>query len=246
MSAPRKPPTDPLGNVPLPPPELVKVTPPRLLALPIRDLDDAATRQKLQQELGRAEAHRIDLFCHDSTQGLDRVKAALRARGVRLIVDGMAQESSKRKLHAQYLVYCDDLTAAQWTQLLRRLGTTDKQAEEKKAGTGLFDSAVVLAPDGADRREITTLFGSDLTRQAPAAETAKGDNRRTGSEAASPGSGPAGQSEPPKDAKVAMVASLNPWRTPPASKQVRQYLDSRHDRAAGTVAIMLVVRTINN
>jgi len=216
------------------------------LTLPVRALDDSPTRQKLQQELARAESHRVDLFCSDSTQGLERVKAALRARGVRPIVDGMAQESSKRKLHSQYLIYCDDLTAAQWAQLLRRLGAADKQSEEKKAGSGLFDAVVVLALDGADRREITTLFGSDLSRQAPPTETPKPENRRPGSEPAPPAIGPGGPSEPPKDAKVAMVASLNPWRTPPASKQVRQYLDTRHDRAAGTVAVMLVVRTVNN
>ncbi|HEY1375521.1 MAG TPA: hypothetical protein VGF55_01945, partial [Gemmataceae bacterium] len=229
-----------------PPPELVKVAPPRLLTIPMRTLDDGPVRQKLQQELGKAESHHIDLFCTDSTHGLDRVRAALRARGIRLIVDGNAQESLKRKLQAQYLVYCDDLTVAQWTQVLRRLGTADKQAEEQKAGSGLFDCAVVLALDAADRREITTLFGSDLTRQVPSSGATGQEGRRPGTESVPPAGGPGGQSEPPKDGKVAMVASLGPWRAAPASKQVRQYLDARHGRTPGTVAVMLVVRTVNN
>jgi hypothetical protein len=189
------------------------VSPPRLLAVPVRDLDSPEGRTKIQQELGKGDVHHIDLFCKDSARALDRLQAVVKARGIRVIVDPVAQESQKRKLRAQYLLYCDDLTVAEWSQMLQALAAADK-----KPGENVFDHIVVLPFDMADRTELTAVVGSDLTQpeRRPAAGTAK------------------------KEIKSALIAA--PIRMSPNSKDLRQFLDGHRERAPGDIAVMLVLR----
>jgi hypothetical protein len=225
---------DPLGNVPLAAPDFVRVTPARLpLALAVRSLETADQRQKLQKELRKADAHHVDLFCRDSARGVERLQAVLRGRGVRLVVDTVVQEAVKRKVRGQYLVYCDDLTATEWADLFQRASVVDRRAEERKAGDSIFDHVVVVPFDAQDQKELTNLFGSELTQP----ET----GRRSG----------AGAPDAPRPAdatkgKSAIATAIGPWRTPAASKEVRQYLDMRRDRVPGTVGIALVVRSLTN
>jgi hypothetical protein len=49
---------------------------------------------------------------------------------------------------------------------------------------------------------------------------------------------------PKKDAKVALVAALAPWRTAPNSKEVKQYLESPPGRPAGAITVVLTLRLV--
>jgi hypothetical protein len=208
---------EPLGSVIPPPPRLKAVSRPRLAMIAVRDFESPTVRQSFGKDLARADAHHVDLFCKDSAKALDRLQATLKARGVKLHVDAVAHEAAKRKVRQQFLIYCDDLTAAEWVQTLQALAAADK-----KAGDGLFDSVVTLPLDTADQRELTTIAGTDLTQRDAKAQ---------------PGAAK-------KDAKVALVAALSPWRTAPNSKEVKQFLDSPAGRPAGAIAVVLTLRLV--
>ncbi len=212
---------DPLGTTAPPPPKLMKVEPPRLLSLLVRDLDSPQARQKLQHELSEADVHHVDLFCKDSTKAFERLQAAIRGRGIKLHVDAVAQETLKRKVRGQFLIFCDDLNAIEWTQALQAVAAADK-----RAGDGLFDHVVVLPFDSADQKELATVFGADLSQ--PDARRAR--------------AGGADAREPKMEARQAFAAGLFPWRTPANSKDVRQFVDSHRDRASGNIAVLLVLR----
>ena len=216
-------PADPLGTISRPPPKLMRVDPPRILMLPIRDLNAAEGRQNLQQSLRKADVHHIDLFCKDSAKAFERLQAAIRGRGIKLVVDPLAQETLKRKLRSQYLIYCDDLSAAEWTQVLETVAAADKKPNE-----GLFDRTVVLPFDPSDQNELTTIFGADLSQS---------DVRRLGA-----GGADSRRDEKKKEVRQAFAGTLFPRRSPANSKEVRQFLDSHRDRAEGDIAVLLVLR----
>lgn len=221
IPSPNSPASDPLGNVPLPLPKLVHVAPPRLLALPLRTMDSVDARQKLKQELDKATSHHIDLFCKDTNRGLERFQVACRDKGIRIISDSIVQEALKRKIRGQYLIYSDEFTAKDWTQLLQILGVADKKAEDKKPGDGNFDHAVVMPIDSGDKKELTSLFGSDLL-QVPAKPIAAKE----------------------RDIRTGVATALLPWKSSPNTKEIRQFLDDRRSRPNGSIAVVLVIRSL--
>jgi hypothetical protein len=205
---------DPLGTLVPPPPKLTSVAAPRLLILSVRDLEGAEGRKRFQKELAKSGQEHIDLFCRDVSKGLERVQGALRGRGLRLIVDVQAQESLKRKLRAQYLVYCDDLTAVEWAQILQGLSAGDRKEN-------LFDQVVMFPFDGTDQKDLTSVLGADPTQPETRRSRAGG---------------------PAKNDRQALVATLTPWRTSPGSKDVKQFADTHSEREAGDIAVVLVLR----
>jgi hypothetical protein len=208
---------DPLGNLPAIPPEFVAVSSPRLLVVPAGGFDDANTGKQFQEELGKAESERVDLFCRDTSRALERIQAAFKGRGVRLTVDALAQESAKRRLRAHYVIYCDELTAVEWGQLMHSLATFDK-----KSGENIFDQVVVMPADPTDQKELSVIFGSESTQAR-----GRGDGRRTDGK---------------KDGKAGFVAVTAPGRMLTISKEFRQFLDGRHDRTSGAPAVLLTLR----
>ena len=212
----------------------VKVVAPLLpVALPLRDLANTDTRRQLSREFLKSEARRIDLFCHDTTRAFERLQAVCKGRGVKLLIEPVAQEAIKRKWKPMYVLYSDSLTAAGWTDLLSRLGQADRRAEERRSGDGLFDQAVLLPLEATDRKDLVTLIGTDPL-PAPA----------RGHEGAPTGQGGHSESAPSATEKLALVMtySLRPAQN---SKEVKQFLDSRRERVPGTVAVMLVLRPQN-
>jgi hypothetical protein len=108
------------------------------------------------------------------------------------------------------------------------MATADKRAEDR-----IFDHVVVVPFDAPDQRELTALFGADLTQAdaRPRSGAGPADGRR---------------SDAKKEGKIAVATAISPWRTPPSSKDIRQYLDGRHERPAATVAILLMLRPTPN
>jgi hypothetical protein len=204
---------------------LVEVAPPRLLTLSLRDLS-AATRPLLVREFRKGTAHRIDLFTHDTARAAERLRAACKERGVRLIADAVAQEGVKQKLQQSYILFSDELRPEDWERLLRGLGTADKAAEEKRAGDGIFFKMVLVPLSEVHHKELSSLTGLDLSSlAAPAAR-------------------------PPATVTTAEKTALLLPPLPAAgsarahipSREVKQAVDARHDRPAGAVAVMLVLR----
>jgi hypothetical protein len=215
---------EPLGNVPFAAATIVQVKPPRLpLVAPMRSLDTFAPRQRVQHALEKSDAHHVDVFCRDPARAFDRLQSAMKSRGAKVIVDTVAQDLLKRKIRGQYVVYSDELTAADWARVLQQVGGQDKRAEEKHAGDGVFEQVVVLPFDVPDQKELTAVFGSDLSQP-------DGRPRRT--------------ADTSKDGKLALAGVVSSTRTSATSKPVHQYLDGRHDRSQGTIAVLLLIRLV--
>jgi hypothetical protein len=188
----------------------------------LRSLDPEAY-QRLLRELSRDETHRIDVFCRDTVRALERLQTACKERGVKVLVDATAQEAAKRKLPVTFALYSDDLTGPEWVQLLQHLGAADQRAEDKRAGDGVFDQLVPMPLTGTDQKELAAWLGVDLVQTAPP-KAATGRPGRV------------------KNALLVPYSPINPLRPSPGSKEVKQYLDGRGERASGAVAVLLVLR----
>jgi hypothetical protein len=208
------------GNSPPPTPQPVEViAPPLPLSLPLFGVGVPENRQKLLSELKKSESRRIDLFGRDTVRAYERFQAMCRGRKLRLTVEPVAQEALKRKLRTPLVLFCDDLTAEEWVQLLQQLATADKKAEERRPGDGLYDQIVFLPLTVADQKDLTMLLGAD-----PTAAT----NRFSSGTAVE---------------KQGLVFPYNlSLRPAQGSREVKQFLENRRERPSKAIAVMLVLR----
>jgi hypothetical protein len=217
--------TELLGTVSSPAARLVTISAPRLVTIPIQAFTNPESRDRLHNELVKGGAINVDLFSRDPARGFERLQAALKPRGVKLIVDAVAQEAQKRKLRGHFMIYCENLTAAEWGLVLQSLAIPDK-----KSGELVFDTAVVTPLDNVDQAELISVLGIDPTRS----ETARGG-------AGGPSSRPPSPRPQGKSAIAAVVSPL-PWRTQPTSKEVRQFIDNRPEAPDQAVDVIVTVR----
>jgi anti-sigma factor RsiW len=227
-------PADVLGNRPLATPDLVQVSPPRLMTLPLRGLG-SATASKLRQEFAKGDAHRVDLFTRDPAKAVERMRVVCKGLGVRLLVDPTAQEALKQKVPTSFIFQCDDLTGVQWERVLRFLGTADKRAEDNRAGDGIFFQLVLMPLLAGDQKDLVTLLGTDPSANRPKPAVSS-DGHRNG-----PGGG--------APEKVALLLPFAPpngvTRALQLSREMKQYVDGRHEQTPGAIAVMLVLRLPN-
>ncbi len=240
---------------------LHNVSPGVALNVALWDLDQGPWKERLRKELRRETSFRVELFCLGNGKARDRLSAAFRAAGVHLLVEPEAQARLKNhRLKADYALYTDSLTADELAKVLEHLGRADKQAEARRHGDGQFDRLFLWPVSAADRKELNALFGVDTSQAPPAkAKAPLGVDirkpvaedtaaqvvqslerpvvpRRDTVKAAAP--------KPPE--RLALLVPYLPSRPrPPASKEVKQFLDSRKDRPQGTVQLFLVLREMN-
>jgi hypothetical protein len=235
-----------LAAPPLTVPNLETVIVPRIAEFfAPQALDQRVIRDSLSADLSRHDVHRIDLFCRDCNRGLERIQGSLRERGVQLILDPVVADMQKRKLRGWYLVYCDDLSAAEWSLALQSMGVADRKADERKPGEGTLEQLAVLPFTALDQRELVTLLGADPI--SPVARSKSLDPRRplsedTADQVAKAVSTPS----PAKVQKRAVVAPLTaaaPIRTAlTASRDLRQFAEPDRERRPGAIAVMLIIR----
>ncbi len=237
------------------------VSPGVALNLALRDLDQAQWRDRLRKELRRENSFRLELFCLANGKVRERLNAAFKAAGVRLVVEPEAQLRLKNhRFRGDYALYTEALTADEAAKLLARLGRTDRQAEAKRRGDGQFDRLFLWPISSTDRKELNALFGFDpLQAPPPKPKAPLGvDIRKPVAEdtAAQVVQSLAGQRTPRRDAGKAVApklperqALLVPYLPnrprPPASKEIKQFLDGRRDRPQGTIQLFLVMREVN-
>jgi hypothetical protein len=228
--------------------------------LPVRELDRANHQQRLHKELQPDQCYRLELTCLDKSKAVERLQTALRSRGIRLLIDQDASVRLKnRRLKTDYALYTEGITVAELAKILEQLGRSDKQAESKKRGDGQFDQLLILSLTADDRKELSTLLGVDPLQAQPAKHKAPlgVDIRQpiSSGTVAQVSQSLAGQGTPrpepgkPINAKpaekLAVLLAYSPVRTKPASsKEIRQFLDSRPQRQAGTVQVFLVLRNV--
>ena len=240
---------------------LENVSPGVALNVALWDLDQGPWKDRLRKELRRENSFRMELFCLGNGKARERLSAAFKAAGVRLLIEPEAQARLKNhRVKADYALYTDALTADELAKVLEHLGRADKQAEAKRHGDGQFDRLFLWPVNAADRKEVNALFGVEPSPAPPAKSRAPlgVDVRKPVSEntaaqvvqslerPATPrrDSGKAAAPKPPE--RLAVLVPYLPTRPrPPASKEIKQFLDSRKDRPQGTIQLFLVLREMN-
>jgi hypothetical protein len=224
----------------------VVILPSLTLPLPLRELERADLRRKLDEALRPDGEYRLELFCRDSAKGLERLQAAAKPYNLQVLVDATAQELIKLKVRVPYAVYLEGLTPEQLASLLRNLGARDKKAEERRVGDGTFDQLVLMPLTADDRKELVTLMGVDPTQPAAKPKGPSGvDVRKPLSESTA---AQVAQSTPGQGGRAEVAAIVLPYgvvRPPAASKEVKQFLTGRRERPAGTVVVYLILRPGN-
>jgi hypothetical protein len=217
-----------------------EVADPRLaLVFKLRELDQDRLRQRLYEELTKDAAYRVEVSCLQSSKAFERLQAAFKAQGIRLLIDQDAHERLKRRLRTNYILYSENVTPEELTKVLQQLGLEDRNAEAKRRGDGQFERVVVNRLLPADEKELAILLGVEVT---PPAAKPKGplgvDIRKplaeqTAKQVVQGLKGPE---------RLAIVLPYNPVRPRPASKEVKQFLDGRKELRPGTLQMLLVLR----
>jgi anti-sigma factor RsiW len=222
------------------------------LALPLGDLDRPRQQERLRERLKEDTAFHLDVVCSETARGLERLEAAFKAQGIKLTVDQAAQNRWKRGLKTNYALYSEDVTAEELTKILQQLGNEEKKAGPKRR----FDQVIIHHLTPSNQKELCTLLGVDPKTIPAKSKTPLGvDIRKPLSESTAeqvadslagkgtPRPKPGEPVEVKKPLRQALVLSYNPLRVrPSSSKEIKSFLDSRQDRRAGTLQILLVLR----
>src|SRR5262249_55408342 len=143
-------------------------------------------------------------------------------------IDSTAQQAQKQRSRFGYLLFCDNLTATEWAVFFHNLGYSDRRAEEKRGGDGIFDQLVItpLLPS-TDQKELSNLIGTDVL--APVSRPSAED----------------GKSKPKPIVRQALLIPYVPQRvTPLGTKEIKQYLDARQEHGDGHVAVVVVIKPL--
>lgn len=202
------------GFAKLPPPE-------RAFSAPFADLrsEKGVKLADLAREIDRTPAVRLDVTVKNNASAIDRLKDALKDRGINLVIDPSAKKSlnAKGQAKAEYLVYAENLNADELTKLLSELGesyvvpgTNNQKTVESPY------KKVTLAPIAQDDKlKVAKLLGVDAAAMEPKAG-AKADAKR-----------------------LAVVLPTSAGSQP--SAEVRQLLSQRRPPQPGSVQVLIKI-----
>jgi hypothetical protein len=251
-------PSDPIAGM-----EMFKVAPvTQLQVVKLTDLDQEPRRKQLLTDLAKQPAFRMESPVKDSIKAFDRLKAALTARGIGLVIDGTAQSrmtSSARlaKIKTNFVLYVEDITPEELVQLFRDAAGEDRRAEKVKKGDTQLEALVINTMADADREELCKLLGvkgkklPDPPTGPLGVDIRKPISEKTGDDITKSLTGQGGlprpesgkiTGKPPE--RLALVMPYNPVRPRPDSPEVKRFLASRKPPRAGTMQVLLVLREL--
>jgi negative regulator of sigma E activity len=224
-------------------------------ALPLRNLNQSDQEERLRglfRQEGASHAFHLDVMCSETGRGLERLEAAFKSQGIKLLVDQAAEIRWKNGFKTNYAIYSEDVTAEELTKVLQLLGKEEKKAEPKRR----FDRVVIHQLTPSNQKQLCRLLGVDPKALPAKAEAPLGvDIRKPLSESTAeqvadslagkgtPRPKPGEPVQVKKPERLALVLSYNPLRVrPDRSKEIKSFLDSRKDRRAGTLQILMVLR----
>ena len=249
-------PPDPVAGM-----EMFRVAPVTpLQILKMADLDQEPQRKQLLADLAKEPAFRMESPVKSSTKAFDRLKAALTARGIGLVIDQTAQArltASARlaKIKTNFVLYVEDMTPEELLQLFQSAAAEDRKAEKLKKGDAQFEAIVITKMADADREELCNLLGlkakklPDPPTGPLGVDIRKPVSENTGGEITKNLTGQGGVPRPepgkivPKPPeRLALVMPYNPVRPRPDSPEVKRFLAGRRPPRPGTVHVLLVLR----
>lgn len=209
--------TDRVGGMEMISPDRADVFVPALFRL--QYLKQEAQRKALLGELSRHEALYAEVLCRDGTQALPRVQAVLKANGIGLVLDPMAQLYLKKpKLRSHYLLFLEDVTPAELGRILEQLGQDNPR--QAPGPFAVADANLVLVRLTLDHRKKLALYlGSDPRPLAAAGRSADKVSQRQ-----------------------ALALAYNGVPPRPQSAEVKRFLGSRRPARKGTLQVMLILR----
>lgn len=211
------------------------------------EFEHAYPRQKFRDEVKKDEVVRLDLFCKDIARGSDALMAALKGKGLAVHIDAYAADRLKRKQSVELVVFAEVLTPAEVAELVEKLADDDLKAEKKKAGSAAFDTIVTIPYLPADLTNLSRLLATTVPQlkmpKPKALPMAKSLEDETAHKVVGD-LGKGGAAKTPE--KAALVAAYTPANPKPAtSAEIKAFMDRRGERKAGTVPVMIVLRTLN-
>jgi hypothetical protein len=237
----------------------LKVIPPGFpLTLSLGELNREEQKKRLRLGMEKGTGYHIELLSRGNGHALERLRAALSSQRIGLLVDDTAESRLKQgRTEEDYLLYAQEMTAAQLASVLERLASDDKEAEDKRRGSGEFESFTVCSLAVEDSRVVAAFLGGDpLLLPAPGLRGAlvpdlyKSLPERAAAPAsrsslAAKGTARSGLDrplvKPPEHS--ALLIPYGPGRPKTiTSIPVRQFLNTRKPPQRGAVQVFLVLR----
>jgi anti-sigma factor RsiW len=132
------------------------------LTLALGELNREEHKKRLRLGMEKGTGYHIELFCRGNGHALERLRAALSSQRIGLLVDDAAELRLKRGgTEENYLLYAQEMTATQLASVLEQLASDDKEAEDKRRGSGEFENFMICALGGDDRNDLARRLGSD-------------------------------------------------------------------------------------
>lgn len=229
--------------------ERIELSLPVVLRLHELTRDDEAKR--LREQLEGPSAVRVELPARNATRAFERVKAAMDARKIALVIDPAAQAKLKApQFRHDYAVYFENVSPADLAELLAAAGASDRTAGEKKAGEQRFDgAAVVRSATAADAAQLADLIGVDPIRVRPAAakptaiDLNKPLSEQTGGQIDDVLDGK--RTPRPNTTQPGLSALVVPLGVKSRSAEVKRFLEGRKPAREGTLQVFLVLRQVS-
>lgn len=221
------------------------------LIIKLSDLEKVAPRINLIDELKKDSYFRLELPCPNGTKALERVQKAAKTMHYSLIIEKQAQERIKLKRPANYVLYLENITPDELTQLVRQIGSEDRNIAKNKPVESQLDRLVLSRMTAQHRKELSSLLGIDPTTNDPAGTDphkplADANSRSLGKTLTGQGGEPrpaSGQPAPTPAEQLVLVLAYNPVRPAPASDEIKQFLDRRMPSRSGTLRVLIVLRS---
>jgi anti-sigma factor RsiW len=236
--------------------DLVLVSPGLPSTFSLAELNREEQKKRLRLGMENGTGFHIELFCRGNGHALERMSTALSSQQVGLLVDETAEARLKQGGTEHYLLYAQEMTAAQLASVLERLASDDREAEERRRGSGEFESITVCALGVEDSRNLAVLLGSNPLLlpppglRGPSSLDLRGSVRERspvtakGSSLATNGTTNRGADRPLVSPQYsALLTSYDPGRPKTlTSSRVRQFLSTRKPPQRGAVQVFLVLR----
>jgi hypothetical protein len=221
-----------------------------LLALPLHELDRQEKRDHLRNELSKQKAFHLELRCRGNGKVLERLQVAFEAQGVNLLVDAEARlRLGARRSEADYVVYAQEMTAAELAGALERLAMDDAHTQSWRHEPSQFDSFSVLSLSAGDRRELIGMLGVDpllmpIRSRAPVdADIQKPLSQGGAKGSADPQAGqPSGKSLSTVPTRSALLIPNGIRPKPLSSVEIHQFLNNRKPRRPEAIQVFLILR----
>jgi hypothetical protein len=200
--------------------------------VPLSHYAQVGARKQLEQELRKQPAHHLDLAAGDPGRTVEQLQGAFEDTGIRVLLAPPARKSLKRKRpNATYVVYAENVSPEELTQILGRVGGKDSK------GPKAVDGGLLIDPmSDAERGRLSKLLGVTLAElRSPKAPKAP---------LREPIEDPEGQpgkviKAPKTPDRFAVVLASEGGSN--ASLEVQQFLSRRERPRPGTLQVYLVV-----